>query len=96
MAQASLSSNILYIFCGLLSKNGKDIIMSPYADYFNESKSFKEVYLYLMQKKTILIGVKRYNDVILNPNYDTMLDNKDEIIIITNYVLEEENEELIY
>ena len=41
MAQASLSSNILYIFCGLLSKNGKDIIMSPYADYFNESKSFR-------------------------------------------------------
>ena len=96
MAQASLSSNILYIFCGLLSKNGKDIIMSPYADYFNESKSFKDVYLYFIQKKTILIGVKRYNDVILNPNYDTMLDNKDEIIIITNYVLEDENEELIY
>ena len=96
MAQASLSSNILYIFCGLLSKNGKDIIMSPYADYFNESKSFRDVYLYFIQKKTILIGVKRYNDVILNPNYDTMLDNKDEIIIITNYVLEDENEELIY
>ena len=96
MAQASLSSNILYIFCGLLSKNGKDIIMSPYADYFNESKSFKDVYLYFIQKKTILIAVKRYNDVILNPNYDTMLDNKDEIIIITNYVLEDENEELIY
>ena len=96
MAQASLSSNILYIFCGLLSKNGKDIIMSPYANYFNESKSFKDVYLYFIQKKTILIGVKRYNDVILNPNYDTMLDNKDEIIIITNYVLEDENEELIY
>ena len=96
MAQASLSSNILYIFCGLLSKNGKDIIMSPYADYFNESKSFKDVYLYFIQKKTILIGVKRYNDVILNPNYDTMLYNKDEIIIITNYVLEDENEELIY
>ncbi|WP_297298330.1 hypothetical protein [uncultured Brachyspira sp.] len=96
MAQASLSSNILYIFCGLLSKNGKDIIMSPYADYFNESRSFKDVYLYFIQKKTILIGVKRYNDVILNPNYDTMLDNKDEIIIITNYVLEDENEELIY
>ena len=89
MAQASLSSNILYIFCGLLSKNGKDIIMSPYADYFNESKSFKDVYLYFIQKKTILIGVKRYNDVILNPNYDIMLDNKDEIIIITNYVLED-------
>ncbi|WP_020005402.1 CASTOR/POLLUX-related putative ion channel [Brachyspira innocens] len=96
MAQASISSNILYIFYGLLSKNGKDIIMSPYSDYFNESKSFKDVYLYLLRKKVIIIGVKRYNDVIINPNNDCMLDNKDEIIIITNYVLEEENEELIF
>ncbi|OEJ14228.1 hypothetical protein BFL38_05500 [Brachyspira hampsonii] len=96
MAQASISSNILYIFYGLLSKNGKDIIMSPYSDYFNESKSFKDVYLYLLRKKIIIIGVKRYNDVIINPNNDCMLDNKDEIIIITNYVLEEENEELIF
>ncbi|WP_157153373.1 CASTOR/POLLUX-related putative ion channel [Brachyspira murdochii] len=96
MAQASISSNILYIFYGLLSKNGKDIIMSPYSDYFKESKSFKDVYLYLLRKKIIIIGVKRYNDVIINPNNDCMLDNKDEIIIITNYVLEEENEELIF
>ncbi|WP_300753643.1 hypothetical protein [uncultured Brachyspira sp.] len=96
MAQASISSNILYIFYGLLSKNGKDIIMSPYSDYFNESKSFKDVYLYLLRKRVIIIGVKRYNDVIINPNNDCMLDNKDEIIIITNYVLEEENEELIF
>ncbi|MEI0518203.1 CASTOR/POLLUX-related putative ion channel [Brachyspira murdochii] len=96
MAQASISSNILYIFYGLLSKNGKDIIMSPYSDYFNESKSFKDVYLYLIRKKVVIIGVKRYNDVIINPNNDCMLDNKDEIIIITNYVLEEENEELIF
>lgn len=96
MAQASISSNILYIFYGLLSKNGKDIIMSPYSDYFNESKSFKDVYLYLLRKKVVIIGVKRYNDVIINPNNDCMLDNKDEIIIITNYVLEEENEELIF
>ena len=70
--------------------------MSPYSDYFNESKSFKDVYLYLLRKKVIIIGVKRYNDVIINPNNDCMLDNKDEIIIITNYVLEEENEELIF
>nr|WP_240516463.1 hypothetical protein [Brachyspira sp. G79] len=53
MAQASISSNILYIFYGLLSKNGKDIIMSPYSDYFNESKSFKDVYLYLIRKKLL-------------------------------------------
>ena len=85
MAQASLSSNILYIFYGLLSKNGKDIIMSPYSDYFKEPKTFKEVYLSLLNKKIILIGVKRYNDVILNPNNECLLDNKDEIIIITNY-----------
>ena len=96
MAQASLSSNILYIFYGLLSKNGKDIIMSPYSDYFKEPKTFKEVYLSLLNKKIILIGVKRYNDVILNPNNECLLDNKDEIIIITNYVLEEESEELIF
>ena len=96
MAQASLSSNILYIFYGLLSKNGKDIIMSPYSDYFQEPKKFKDVYLYFLKKKIIIIGVKRYNDVILNPNIECLLDNKDEIIIITNYVLEEENEELIF
>ena len=96
MAQASLSSNILYIFYGLLSKNGKDIIMSPYSDYFQESKTFQEVYLSLLKKKIVIIGVKRYNDVILNPNNECLLDNKDEIIIITNYVLEEENEELIF
>ncbi|KLI41424.1 hypothetical protein SZ52_08295 [Brachyspira hyodysenteriae] len=96
MAQASISSNILYIFYGLLSRNGKDIIMSPYSDYFNESKSFKDVYFKLLKKKIILIGIKRYNDIILNPNYECMLDNKDEIVIITNYVLEEENEELIF
>ena len=96
MAQASLSPNILYIFYGLLSKNGKDIIMSPYSDYFKESKTFKEVYLSLLEKKIIIIGVKRYNDVILNPNNECILDNKDEIIIITNYILEEENEELIF
>ena len=96
MAQASLSSNILYIFYGLLSKNGKDIIMSPYSDYFQESKTFQEVYLSLLKKKIVIIGVKRYNDVILNPNNECLLDNKDEIIIITNYILEEENEELIF
>ncbi|WP_028328453.1 CASTOR/POLLUX-related putative ion channel [Brachyspira alvinipulli] len=96
MAQASLSSNILYIFYGLLSKNGKDIIMSPYSDYFKEPKTFKEVYLSLLNKKIILIGVKRYNDVILNPNNECLLDNKDEIIIITNYILAEESEELIF
>lgn len=96
MAQASISSNILYIFYGLLSRNGKDIIMSPYSDYFNESKSFKDVYFILLKKKIILIGIKRYNDIILNPNSECMLDNKDEIVIITNYVLEEENEELIF
>lgn len=96
MAQASISSNILYIFYGLLSRNGKDIIMSPYSDYFNESKSFKDVYFKLLKKKIILIGIKKYNDIILNPNYECMLDNKDEIVIITNYVLEEENEELIF
>ena len=96
MAQASLSSNILYIFYGLLSKNGKDIIMSPYSDYFQESKTFQDVYLSLLKKKIVIIGVKRYNDVILNPNNECLLDNKDEIIIITNYVLEEENEELIF
>ncbi|KLI37832.1 CASTOR/POLLUX-related putative ion channel [Brachyspira hyodysenteriae] len=96
MAQASISSNILYIFYGLLSRNGKDIIMSPYSDYFNESKSFKDAYFILLKKKIILIGIKRYNDIILNPNYECMLDNKDEIVIITNYVLEEENEELIF
>ncbi|WPC24474.1 hypothetical protein N4239_01455 [Brachyspira hyodysenteriae] len=96
MAQASISSNILYIFYGLLSRNGKDIIMSPYSDYFNESKSFKDVYFTLLKKKIILIGIKRYNDIILNPNYECMLDNKDEIVIITNYILEEENEELIF
>ena len=44
----------------------------------------------------MIIGIKRYNDVILNPNSECMLDNKDEIIIITNYILEEENEELIF
>ncbi len=96
MAQASLSSNILYIFYGLLSRNGKDIIMSPYSDYFDESKSFKDVYFILLKKKIVIIGIKRYNDVILNPNSECMLDNKDEIIIITNYILEEENEELIF
>ena len=96
MAQASISSNILYIFYGLLSRNGKDIIMSPYSDYFNESRTFKDVYFTLLKKKTILIGIKRYNDIILNPNSECMLDNKDEIVIITNYVLEEENEELIF
>ncbi|CRF33160.1 hypothetical protein BRSU_1265 [Brachyspira suanatina] len=96
MAQASISSNILYIFYGLLSRNGKDIIMSPYSDYFNESRSFKDVYFNLLKKKIILIGIKRYNDIILNPNSECMLDNKDEIVIITNYVLEEENEELIF
>ena len=96
MAQASLSSNILYIFYGLLSKNVKDIIMSPYSDYFKEPKTFKEVYLSLLNKKIILIGVKRYNDVILNPNNECLLDNKDEIIIITNYILAEESEELIF
>ncbi|MEI0447421.1 hypothetical protein R4J03_10210 [Brachyspira intermedia] len=96
MAQASISSNILYIFYGLLSRNGKDIIMSPYSDYFNESKTFKDVYFSLLKKKTILIGIKRYNDIILNPNSECMLDNKDEIVIITNYILEEENEELIF
>ncbi|WP_297205115.1 hypothetical protein [uncultured Brachyspira sp.] len=96
MAQASLSSNILYIFYGLLSKNGKDIIMSPYSDYFQESKTFQDVYLSLLKKKIVIIGVKRYNDVILNPNNECLLDNKDEIIIITNYILEEENEELIF
>ncbi|AEM22213.1 hypothetical protein Bint_1594 [Brachyspira intermedia PWS/A] len=96
MAQASISSNILYIFYGLLSRNGKDIIMSPYSDYFNESRTFKDVYFTLLKKKIILIGIKRYNDIILNPNSECMLDNKDEIVIITNYILEEENEELIF
>ncbi|MEI0557359.1 CASTOR/POLLUX-related putative ion channel [Brachyspira intermedia] len=96
MAQASISSNILYIFYGLLSRNGKDIIMSPYSDYFNESRTFKDVYFTLLKKKIVLIGIKRYNDIILNPNSECMLDNKDEIVIITNYVLEEENEELIF
>ncbi len=87
MAQASLSSNILYIFYGLLSKNGKDIIISPYSDYFDESKIFKEAYLYLLRKKIIIIGIKRYNDIVLNPNNSCMLNRKDEIIIITNYIL---------
>ena len=96
MAQASICTNILYVFYGLLSRNGKDIIMSPYSDYFNESKNFKDVYFTLLKKKIILIGIKRYNDIILNPNYECMLDNKDEIVIITNYILEEENEELIF
>ena len=64
MAQASISSNILYIFYGLLSRNGKDIIMSPYSDYFNESRTFKDVYFNLLKKKIILIGIKRYNDII--------------------------------
>ncbi|ASJ22709.1 hypothetical protein BHAMNSH16_14080 [Brachyspira hampsonii] len=96
MAQASISSNILYVFYGLLSRNGKDIIISPYSDYFNESKSFKDIYFTLLKKKIIIIGIKRYNDIILNPNSECLLDNKDEIVIITNYILEEENEELIF
>ena len=96
MAQASISPNVLYIFYGLLSRNGKDIIISPYSDYFNESITFKDVYFILLKKKIILIGIKRHNDIILNPDSECMLDNKDEIVIITNYILKEENEELIF
>ncbi len=96
MAQASISPNVLYIFYGLLSRNGKDIIILPYSDYFNESKTFKYVYFTLLNKKIILIGIKRYNDIILNPGSECLLDNKDEIVIITNYILKEENEELIF
>lgn len=96
MAQASISSNILYIFYGLLSRNGKDIIIQPYSDYFKESKTFKEIYFALLKENIILIGIKRYNDIFLNPNSECLLDNKDEIVIINNYTLEEENEELIF
>lgn len=97
MAQASISSNILYIFYGLLSKNGKDIIIQSYSYYFKESKNFIDVYFSLLKRKIILIGIKRHNDIILNPNHKCKLDDKDEIVIITNYILEEENnEELIF
>ena len=83
MAQASIDYNILYLFYGLLSKNGKDIIISSYSKYFNENKTFKDVYFDLLDREIIIIGIKRYDDILLNPSQDFLLDSKDEIIIIT-------------
>ena len=83
MAQASIDYNILYLFYGLLSKNGKDIIISSYSKYFNENKTFKDVYFDLLDREIIIIGIKRYDDILLNPPVDFLLDSKDEIIIIT-------------
>lgn len=87
MAQASIDYNILYLFYGLLSKNGKDIIISSYSKYFNENKTFKDVYFDLLDREIIIIGIKRYDDILLNPTQDFLLDSKDEIIIIiTSYI----------
>ena len=87
MAQASIDYNILYLFYGLLSKNGKDIIISSYSKYFDDNKTFKDAYFDLLYKGIILIGIKRYDDILLNPPVDFLLDSKDEIIIIiTSYM----------
>lgn len=87
MAQASIDYNILYLFYGLLSKNGKDIIISSYSKYFNENKTFKDAYFDLLDRGIIIIGIKRYDDILLNPTQDFLLDSKDEIIIIiTSYI----------
>ena len=87
MAQASIDYNILYLFYGLLSKNGKDIIISSYSKYFDDNKTFKDAYFDLLYRGIILIGIKRYDDILLNPPTDFLLDSKDEIIIIiTSYM----------
>ncbi|WP_157150327.1 CASTOR/POLLUX-related putative ion channel [Brachyspira sp. SAP_772] len=87
MAQASIDYNILYLFYGLLSKNGKDIIISSYSKYFNENKTFKDAYFDLLYRGIIIIGIKRYDDILLNPPTDFLLDSTDEIIIIiTSYI----------
>ena len=87
MVQASIDYNILYLFYGLLSKNGKDIIISSYSKYFNENKTFKDAYFDLLDRGIIIIGIKRYDDILLNPTQDFLLDSKDEIIIIiTSYI----------
>lgn len=87
MAQASIDYNILYLFYGLLSKNGKDIIISSYSKYFNDNKTFKDAYFDLLDRGIIIIGIKRYDDILLNPTQDFLLDSKDEIIIIiTSYI----------
>lgn len=87
MAQASIDYNILYLFYGLLSKNGKDIIISSYSKYFDENKTFKDAYFDLLDRGIIIIGIKRYDDILLNPPQDFLLDSKDEIIIIiTSYI----------
>ncbi|WP_241210540.1 CASTOR/POLLUX-related putative ion channel [Brachyspira hampsonii] len=85
MAHASLNPDILSVFNGLLSKNGKDIIMQKYSDYFNEPKEFIDVHIELLQKDVILIGIKSVSKIILNPMPNTIINILDEIVVITNY-----------
>ena len=91
MAHASLNPDILSVFNGLLSKNGKDIIMQKYSDHFNEPKEFMDVHLELLKKGIIVIGIKSISKIVLNPMANVIINTTDEIVVITNYDLIKNN-----
>ena len=84
MATASNNSDLLYIFNDLLTKNGNDIIMVPYKKYFpdNESMNFENIYILLLEKNIISIGIKYKSNIVLNPEHDYEVNKEAEIIII--------------
>lgn len=81
MAHAAFNSDILYLFNGLLSKNGKeDIIIKSCESEI--CKTFKDIYFDLLNKGEIVIGYKKDDGIILNPNPNLKISDK--IIVITN------------
>ncbi|WPC24473.1 hypothetical protein N4239_01450 [Brachyspira hyodysenteriae] len=84
MATSSSNSDLLYVFNDLLTKNGNDIIMIPYEQYFSDIESifFYKLYLELLKRNIVTIGIKHKSTIILNPDYDYQVDKEHELVII--------------
>ena len=46
-------------------------------------KSFKQVSLYFLSQKTILLGIKKGDDIHVNPQQDLVIEKEDQLLVIT-------------
>jgi len=75
-----INSDFYKVFSKVLSFKDSKISIEKYNVFFDESKTFQDLYMEINQG--IIIGIIKNNKLILNPNSNTILTVDDELIIL--------------